>query len=58
MLSSKSLFTLLYGDKTPPLQARRVLPRQTPEGRRVLIKRGGQVKTFRINKYGEVFEEK
>jgi hypothetical protein len=58
MLSSKSLSTFLYGDRTPPLQAPRVTPRQTQPGRRVLIRRGGQVRTYRINKYGEIFEEK
>jgi len=58
MLSSKSLFTLLYGDRTPPPEPRRTIPRQSQGAKRVLLKRGGQVKTYRINEYGEVIEER
>ncbi len=59
MFPSKSFFDkLLYGDRTPPPAARRVVSRSTQQERRVLIRRGGRARTYRVNKYGEVFEEK
>jgi hypothetical protein len=36
----------------------RTAPHSDPSGKRLAIKHGGRLKMYRVNKYGEVFEEK
>jgi hypothetical protein len=63
-ISEMSFLKLLFDifDYRPPQWIQRpphqISSNRPSRNKRIVVKRGGRLKTYRINKYGEVFEEK